>query len=123
LGAQVVAPFADLGFGGVPIKINVQGCDVFDRPDQGQPVDHRYRGSGHAQRLIELAERQHGACAVDLVQLNAAPKRGAALRRTMFTDRLIEDTRHLALPVVHIDIPVREEALAEQVTRAFGLVP
>jgi 2-phosphoglycerate kinase len=42
-------------------------------------------------------------------------------RDRMFTDRLIEDTKRLALPVVDIDIPVREEKLAEHVTRAFGL--
>ena len=42
-------------------------------------------------------------------------------RDRMFTDRLFEETRRLALPVIEIDTVMNEDELAEKVTQAFGL--
>ena len=42
-------------------------------------------------------------------------------RDRMFTDRLREEAKRLALPVVEVDGTMTEEALAERVTAMFGL--
>jgi 2-phosphoglycerate kinase len=39
----------------------------------------------------------------------------------MFTDRLVEETKRLELPVIEIDTVMNESELARQVTQAFGL--
>ncbi|SPT51844.1 hypothetical protein [Actinomadura madurae] len=42
-------------------------------------------------------------------------------RDRMFTDRLFEDTEHLELPVIEIDITVNQDESTGRVTQAFGL--
>lgn len=39
----------------------------------------------------------------------------------MFTDRLVEETKRLELPVIEIDSAMSEDELAAEVTRAFGI--
>ena len=39
----------------------------------------------------------------------------------MFTDRLIEETTRLELPVIEVDTAMNEGELARRVTQAFGL--
>jgi len=41
-------------------------------------------------------------------------------RDRMFTDRLIEQTKRLELPIIEIDMAMSEDELARQVTQAFG---
>ncbi len=42
-------------------------------------------------------------------------------RDRMFTDRLVEETKRLELPVIEIDSAMSEDELAAEVTRAFGI--
>jgi len=53
---------------------------------------------------------------------NPAPARRNLLERDrMFTDRLIEETTRLELPVIEVDTAMNEGELARRVTQAFGL--
>jgi len=48
-------------------------------------------------------------------------RRNLLERDRMFTDRLREETRRLALPVIEVDTTMDEEGLAARVGQAFGL--
>lgn len=62
--------------------------------------------------------------ALDVPRRTSDPER--ALRNLlerdrMFTDRLLQETKRLALPVIEIDTAMSEDELAGQVTQTFGL--
>jgi 2-phosphoglycerate kinase len=42
-------------------------------------------------------------------------------RDRMFTDRLIDDTKRLELPIIEVDRAINEDELTRHVTQAFGL--
>lgn len=48
-------------------------------------------------------------------------RRNLLERDRMFTDRLVEETKRLELPVIEIDTAMNEVELARQVTQVFGL--
>lgn len=39
----------------------------------------------------------------------------------MFTERLVEETKRLELPVIEVDAAMTENELTQQVAQAFGL--